>query len=318
MKRFERDGRQRAAFAALVSAIAAFALTSPYAEEARSAAAPRSGAAPAAAVGLPEFQPKSFVPGQAVTAYVLLDAAGASWHEESLTPSQPKPSGNDAQDLLSVSIKVRSGMPLLAVRFIAWRPGRGQLPSVTVGGLVTPGVPFSCGTALADGNDAPPVAMGQLEPEDARLKIYLSGGAVLALGVALFAAASNLGPALRALKERRAFAAARKDIDRVIAELSGSPGRPEDWSALCASLRRFVGIRTGIDWIAITSGEAKALPQDAIPGMTQPEASEVLAMGDRARFAVEFGEDFGKALTLAGSVAARIDDAVLKAREAAE
>lgn len=268
--------------------------------------------AQAGVVGVPEFDPPTFKPGQAVTVYALVDPAGAPWTEEALSSGLPAPSSIDAPALLSASLRSRSGMPLLVVRFVPWRPGSGVVPSLTVGGLSTPPLRFSCASALADGNDAPPEYAGQLEPAGFRLKLYLSGGAALAACVAAVLAAAKLVPAIRELARRRAFAAARSEFDAALAALASARGGPDDWAVLCSCLRRFVGARAGADWSALTSGEAAAMPKESLPGEVQPEASAVLSMGDRARFSGA-GEDFGRALALAAEIGARLDEAMAAA-----
>lgn len=272
--------------------------------------------AQAGVLGVPEFDPPTFKPGQAVTVYALMDPAGTAWSEETLSTGLPEAASGDAPGLLSVSLRSRSGMPLLVVRFVPWRPGSGAVPPLTVGGLSTPPLRFSCASALADGNDAPPEYAGQLEPAGFRLKLYLSGGAALAACVAAVFAAAKLVPAIRELARRKAFAAARSEFDAALAALASSRGGAEDWAVLCSCLRRFVGARAGTDWSALTSGEAAALPKDSLPGEVQPEASAVLAMGDRARFSGA-GEDFGRALALAAEIGARLDEAIAASMEPA-
>jgi hypothetical protein len=268
--------------------------------------------APAMLAATAEFDPPSFVPGQVVGLYARLDAGAALWRAETVA-SDLRGTKDDGPRILSASLMERSGAPLLVVRFVAWRPGQGSIPSMSVGGLVTPPLKYSCSSALAEGGTEPPQAIGQLDPPGLFPRLYLIGGLALLSTVALVIGAAKLVPWLRRLKARKTFARVRREYDALLARLEGGRGSTAAWTELCAGLRLFLSRRTGLDWMAITSVEAAALPADCAPGQVQPAAAAILAMGDEARFAGRTGLDLNQALASARSIGERLDSALAPA-----
>ncbi len=266
-------------------------------------------AVPARLAAPVEFDPPSFVPGQGVSMYARLDAGTASWRVE--TVSSGLPVGQDGfLRILSASLLERSGAPLLVVRFVAWHPGQGSIPSMTVGGLVTPPLKYTCSSALAEGGTEPPEPIGQLDPPGLFPRLYLIGGLALVSAIVLAIGAARIVPWLRLLKARKAFASVRRDYDELLGRLERSRGDASAWAELCTGLRLFLSRRTDLDWLALTSVEAAELPLDCVPGDIQPAAAAILSMGDEARFAGRLDVDLGLALAAARSVGDRLDAAL--------
>jgi hypothetical protein len=204
----------------------------------------------------------------------------------------------------------RSGAPLLVVRFVAWETGQGSIPSMTVGGLVTPSFQYSCSSALAEGGTEPPLPIGQLDPPGLFPRLYLIGGLALVSVIGLAIGAARFIPWLRLLKARRIFMKVRREYDELLDRLEREKGGPAAWAELCTGLRAFLSRRTGLDWRALTSVEAAGLPIDSVPGEVQPAAATILSMGDEARFAGRLDVDLGLALVTARTIGDRIDAAL--------
>jgi hypothetical protein len=185
---------------------------------------------------------------------------------------------------------------------------------MSVGGLMTPPLKYSCSSALAEGGTEPPQALGQIDPPGLFTRLYLIGGIALFSAVVLVIGAVRLVPWLRSLKARKAFARVRRDYDELLVRLEREKVDPAAWTDLCAGLRLFLSLRTGLDWLAVTSVEAADLPVDCAPGQVQPEAAAILAMGDEARFAGRHGLDLHHAITTARSIGDRLDAALAPAR----
>jgi hypothetical protein len=256
-----------------------------------------------------EFDPPYFVAGQGVAMYARLDAGTSSWRAETLSSGLPGGQDGDPR-ILSASLLERSGAPLLVVRFVAWRPGQGSLPSMNVGGLVTPPLKYSCSSALAEAGTEPPQPIGQLDPPGLFARLYLIGGLALVSAIVSVIGAARFVPWLRLLKARKAFARVRRDYDELLSRLGRGKGSAAAWAELCAGLRLFLSRRTGLDWLALTSVEAARLPPDCVPGEVQPAAAAILSMGDEARFAGRLDIDLGEALMNARSVGDRLDAAL--------
>jgi len=256
-----------------------------------------------------EFDPPSFVPGQIVAIYARLDAAAAKWHVETL--SSGLHAGQESSPrILSASLTERSGAPLLVVRYVAWNPGQGYIPSMTIGGLVTPSLKYSCSSALAEGGTEPPLSIGQLDPPGLFPRLYVIGGLMLVSAIGFVIGAARFIPWLRLLKVRRSFARVRREYDELLGRLEREKDGPAAWAELCNGLRLFLSHRTGLDWLALTSVEAAELPVDCLPGGVQPAAASILSMGDEARFAGRLDIDMGLALETARSIGERIDAAL--------
>jgi hypothetical protein len=261
--------------------------------------------------GRVEFVPASFVPGQLVTLYATLDPGDARWAEA--TPGAVSvDAGENGPSVLSVAMEKRSGAPLLVVRFVAWRAGPGFLPAMTVGGLESPRIRFECVSALADGDLRSPEPLPQLEPPGLYARLYLLGGALLVVIVAGLAAATKAAPWFRALAAKRAFAAARREFDESLAMIAGIGSQTAAWAELCSVVRRFVGLRSGKDWSALTASEVESLPEDAAPGGVLGDVASILATGDAVRFAGRRDSPIGAGVSLAGSIADRLDEACLE------
>jgi hypothetical protein len=265
-------------------------------------------AAGPATPGPPEFEPATFVPGDVVTLYSRLEAGAATWRVETVSSGFVEPPGREPQ-ILSAAIEKRSGAPLLVVRFVPWRPGTGQLPELTVGGLEIPRIRFECGSALSGGDSSPPRPMPQLDPPGLYARLYAIGGAFIVAVLAAVIAVTKAVPWLRSMLWRWSFAAARRDLDDMLARLAGGAGGPDAWAELCSGLRRFVGLRSLADWMPLTPSEISLLPGDATPGGVGQDAAILLSMGDEARFAGGPGLDIRAGVETARSIADRLDAA---------
>lgn len=266
------------------------------------------------AVGRVEFEPPSFVPGEPVTAYATLDPRGASWSEAE--PGDVAADEGDAgPNVLSAAMEKRSGSPVLVVRFVAWRAGPGFLPEMSVGGLAVPRIRFECGSALADGDLRPPEPLPQLDPPGLYARLYLLGGALLVAAVVGVGAATRAAPWFRALAEKRAFALARREFDESLARIARMEPETAAWAALCSAVRRFVGLRSGVDWDALTASEVESLPDDAAPGGVRGDVALLLANGDSVRFARRRASSIAEGVGLAASIACRLDEACRAAAE---
>jgi len=263
----------------------------------------------ASLAGPVEFDPPTFVPGQSVAMYARLDAGTASWRVETLSSGLPGGQDNGPK-IVSASIVERSGAPLLVVCFVAWHPGQGSLPSMAVGGLVTPPFQYSCSSALAEGGTEPPRSIGQLDPPGLFPRLYLIGGLVLVFTIVSAIGVTRLVPYLRFLKARRAFLLVRHDYDELLDRLEREAASAAAWAELCNGLRLFLSLRTGFEWRALTSIEAAALPLDCVPGDVQPAAASILSMGDEARFAGRLNIDLALALAAARTIGDRLDAAL--------
>lgn len=255
-----------------------------------------------------EFSPRRFVPGDTVTARIALAAPAGGWRAEAL--DGPAPVGMDEPTVLSLELEPGSEGPSLVVRFIPWVAGETRLPELRVGGLVVPSVPVACGSALAEKGEAPPAAFAQLAPEGLYARLYLLAGLGLALVVASLAAFLKGLPAFKAFLARRAERLARKALDEALRGMSGSG--PEAWAVLCAALRRFAGIRAGLDLLPLTPGELRALGPGALPGAVTPELAALLETGDEVRYGGR-DADAAEAVASATALADRMD-AALEAR----
>lgn len=263
-------------------------------------------------VGPVEFSPSSFVPGEVVTAVALLDPGAAPWTEETVSAGFPETSEVDPH-VLSATLRARRGAPLLVVRFVAWQPGPGALPNVVVGGLEIPRIRFDCGSALQDGNRAAPEPLPQLNRPGLYARLYALGGMLLVAVLGGLAVAARAAPWFKALKARRAFALVRREFDEMLTRLGTAGSGPAAWTELCAGLRRFAGLRSGTDLSAMTASEVSALPEDAIPGGAVGDIAGLLAMGDDVRFAGTLTAGLSEAVSAARSIAARVDEALLRA-----
>jgi len=262
-----------------------------------------------------EFSPPAFVPGEVVTAYVRLDPGAARWSEASQV-SGFSDAGEDGPSVLSAALESRKGAPLLVVRFSAWRAGPGFLPEFSIGGLDIPRLRFECGSALAAGDLRAPEALPQLDYPGLYTRLYLIGGALLVSVVVGLAAVAKAIPWLRALRSRWAFTRARKEFDELLDRLAAGGQGPAAWAELCHGVRRFSGLRAGLDLGAMTASEVLALPEGAIPGDVGLDVAALLAAGDAVRFAGNRDRQLGGSVEQARLIAARIDEAVVAAAAA--
>jgi len=265
-----------------------------------------------AAVGRLEFSPPSFVPGELVTAYATLDPQGARWAEAAPGPITVD-AGENGPSVLSVAMEKRSGDPVLVVRFAAWRAGPGFLPAMSVGGLAVPRIRFDCGSALAGGDLRSPDPLPQLDPPGLYARLYLLGGALLVAAVVGIGAVAKAAPWFRALAAKRAFSLARRQFDESLKRIAGVEPEATAWAELCSAVRRFVGLRAGGDWNALTASEVEALPDDAAPGGVRADVAALLADGDAIRFARMRGSSLAEGVGLAASIADRLDEACIAA-----
>lgn len=260
------------------------------------------------------FDPPTFAPGVPVTVQLSVQPLAATWTEVTLTSGFADP-GRFGPQILSATTTRRGGIgrdaasPLITVRFVAWKPGPGALPALTLGGLSIPPLRFECQSSLAAGDRRSPEPLPQLDPPGLYRQLYMLGGAVIlvTLGVILFA--TRMVPWLRALADRWAYAQARREFDTMLERLEHESGSAEDWAVFCAGLRRFAGSRARLDLSALTASELAALGSDAIPGGVGAEASALVSIGDEVRFAGRSGPHLASATARARSLADALDQA---------
>lgn len=275
--------------------------------------------APEAVIVRVEYDPPTFYPGQAALAYATLDPGTASWGEAVLAVVPGREDGADdgaegddeagppEVEVLSARLERRGGQPVLIVRFVPWTAGRGRIPGMELGGLSVPGLRFDCASALT--SLSPPVPMPQLEPPGLRLRLYLAGGVVLVALLVGLAAAFRAAPWFGAIKARWAAARSRREFDDILESIGSLKPETAAWAALCAAVRRFVGIRTGVDWSAMTASEIALSPEGPVPGPTRDAAAAILSSGDAARFAGLAEASLADAVVAARAVADRLDEA---------
>lgn len=260
------------------------------------------------------FDPPTFAAGVPVTVQLSTRPVSAAWTETQLSSGFADP-GRFGPQILSAAVARRGGIgrdagsPLITVRFVAWKPGPGALPALTLGGLLIPQIHFECQSVLAPTDRRTPEPLPQLDPPGLYTQLYMLGGAVIlvALGTILFV--TRLVPWLRALADRWAYAQARKEFDAVLERLEHEDGASEHWAEFCAALRRFAGGRAGLDLGALTAGELAALAADALPAGVGPETAALVSMGDEVRFAGRAGPRLADATARARAVADALDAA---------
>jgi len=270
---------------------------------------PDSGRAVPVVIEAVRFDPPVFAPGARVTVELSAQPLKAAWTEVTLSGGFADP-GRFGPQILSAAVTRRGGLgrdagaPVITVRFVAWKPGPGSLPALTLGGLLIPPVRFECQSSLAPGDRRPPEPLPQLEPPGLYAQLYMLGGAVIlvALGAILFV--TKMVPWLRAIADRWAYAQARKEFDAMLERLERGAGSAADWAVLCSGLRRFAGSRARLDLSAMTGSELAALGTDALPGGAGPETAALLVAGDDVRFG--------------GRRNARLADAAARARALAD
>lgn len=262
-----------------------------------------------------EFDPPAFYPGQATLAYATLDAGTASWSEATLAVVPGRVDGADGAaetgaaevEVLSARLERRGGQPVLIVSFVSWSAGAGLVPGMEIGGLAVPGLRFDCDSALT--SLTPPVPMPQLEPPGLRFKLYLAGGVALVALLVGLTVALRAAPWLKAIKARWAAARSRREFDDILDSIGGLEPETAAWAALCAAVRRFVRLRAGVDWSALTASEIALLPEGPVAGPIRDDAAAILSSGDAARFAGASEGSIADAVAAARSVADRLDEA---------
>ena len=256
-----------------------------------------------------EFDPVSFVPGDKVLLIARFDPAGLPWNEVRETSGFP---GMDDTDLsiLSAAIERRSGAPVLVLQFIPWKAGRGQLPSLNIGGVIFPVIGFEAMSSL--GTDlSPPRARPQLEPPGLRLRVYIATGLLLTFVVAVLVFLSLVLPWLRRLKARWDFARVRREFDARLAMLDDNDGLDANaWARLCGSLRWYLEARTKLPWMAMTASESAEVQDALIASDLVAETTGILHAGDEVRFAGKNNAALPAALASARSIADRLDKAL--------
>lgn len=280
---------------------------------------PDSGRAVPVVIDVVRFDPPTFTPGATVTVVLSAQPLKAAWTEATLSTGLADP-GRFGPQILSAAVTRRggpgrdAGAPVITVRFVAWKPGPGSLPALTLGGLLIPPVRFECQSSLASGDRRPPEPLPQLEPPGLYAQLYMLGGAfiLVALGAILFV--TKMVPWLRALADRRAYAQVRKEFDAMLERLEHGADGAADWAVLCSGLRRFAGSRARLDLSAMTASELAALESDALPGGAGPETAALLAAGDEVRFGGRHNARLAEAAARARAIADALDAATAPRR----
>ncbi|TFG83844.1 MAG: hypothetical protein E4H20_04640 [Spirochaetales bacterium] len=256
-----------------------------------------------------EFDPAAYSTGQVVTAIVVWDDSGTRWIPERMNSSFPD-SGEDGPTILSAQTQERGGRPMLVIRFIAWKPGPGVLPSLYVGGQAFPPIPVDAVSVLPSLGRANPEPLPQLEPPGLKARVYLMvGGFLLTVLVSIFVA-FRLIPWLRALRAHWAFRRARREFGSVLAYLRESSGGADAWAVLGTALKRYLGTRSEVDFLPLTPREIAGLPLESVPGAVGPDAAVILSVGEFVRFGGSTDGDLPAALALAEALAETIEAAV--------
>jgi hypothetical protein len=256
-----------------------------------------------------EFDPPDFTVGQEVTMTLSWDAAGRHWQPERLSDGLPQSA--DGPTLLWAETSERQGRPSLSVRFIAWQPGASVLPALSLSGREFPPVTLEAASMLDRVGRAAPEPFAQLEPGGLRSRLYLLAGSVLLFCLLALFAAMKMLPWLRALMAHWAFLRARKEFDGVIRYLRDAGEQGADaWAVLARALKRYLGSRSTVDFLPLTSGEIASLPVERVAGGVLPDAAAILSAGDYLRFGARASGDLSAALDLASSLADRLERAL--------
>jgi hypothetical protein len=256
-----------------------------------------------------EFDPPDFTVGQEVTMTLSWDAAGKHWQPERLSDGLPESANGPT--LLWAETFERRGRPALSVRFIAWRPGAGALPALSLSGREFPPITLEAASILDRVGRAAPEPFAQLEPGGLRSRLYLLAGSALLFCLFALFAALKLLPWLRALMAHWAFLRARKEFDGVIQYLRDAGEQGADaWAVLARALKRYLGSRSALDFFPLTSSEIAALPVEKVAGGVLPDAAAILSAGDYLRFGARASGDLYAALDLASSLADRLERAL--------
>ncbi len=256
-----------------------------------------------------EFDPPEFTVGQEVTMSLSWDAAGERWLPERI--SEGLPVSANGPSLLWAETLERRGRPVLSVRFIAWQAGTSALPALSLSGREFPPVAIEAASLLDSLGRAAPEPFAQLEPSGLRSRLYLFAGAVLALALFALFAAFKLLPWLRAFLAHWAYLRARKDFDGVLQYLRDAGEQGSDaWAVLSRALKRYLGSRSSVDFLPLTSGEIASLPADRVAGGVLPDAAAILSAGDYLRFGARAAGDLFSALDLASALADRLEAAL--------
>jgi hypothetical protein len=263
-----------------------------------------------------EFDPPDFVAGDRVSLVARFDAAGLAWDDVRKTAGFPDP-GEAGPTVLSAVIERRSGAPVLVVQFIPWKAGRGQLPTLVVGGLSFPSISFEAMSSLGTGLE-PPLPRPQLEPPGLRARVYIASGFLLTIVVGILVFVSVVLPWLRRLMARWTFIRIRREFEARLALLDGHSGVPADaWALLCSSMRWFLEARTSLPWLSMTPAESATVRDASIGAELVAEATQLLLEGDEVRFAGRLEADLPAGLSSARSIADRLDQALVPVRHPA-
>jgi hypothetical protein len=212
----------------------------------------------------------------------------------------PPAPGDGSLELRYLSLSKSASSWELKLRFVAWTPGPGRIPPLSLRGLQIPAIAFQTESALGPGDRelAPPKA--QRDPRGTWLYLYGFVGLLVLLAAAGLGFATYVLPGARALIARWKAAQARKALERSLSFLEGSIGEVEPavfYAALARALRVYLSLRVLPEAPMLTPRELGLLPEARFPapGIREAAAS-ALAETDEARFGPQGGRPSAAAM----------------------
>jgi len=256
------------------------------------------------AVSGTSFSPSPFHVGDRVTAKARIEDSAAAPEPFQLLPGSGLPSGGGNPELLSASLEADSTGSYLRVVFVAWSPGRGNLPSLAAGGMRFPPIAFETASVLGPGERDPSPPLPQRDPPGT--SVYLYSIVALLVGVALVALATVfwLLPGARALLSRLRARGAFRTLSRSLEWLEANAGVADPapfYALLSHALRLYLARRLIEEAEALTPREIRELPALRFPDAEyRDELAELLLEADRARWGNLEASGAGSVATAAG------------------
>ncbi|HUX41838.1 MAG TPA: hypothetical protein VMV83_11795 [Rectinemataceae bacterium] len=236
------------------------------------------------------FEPARFYAGEKVRALVALGPGNPGIPAFSIDKGQ----GFGALDarpeleILGASLSSTKAGWLYSVTFIAWAPGVGTIPSLSIGGLRFPAIEYAAIATTGADDRVPGPRRPQVDPPGAALYLYASLALLAVIALLTLAFVYWILPGARALlvawRSREAFRLLSRTLDWLDANVEG-PER--EWYALLSrSLRIYVARRLIPEAEALTPAEIAALPPAGLPENGFKEGlSALLGESDQIRYA---------------------------------
>ncbi|MBL8966294.1 MAG: hypothetical protein JNG85_04735 [Spirochaetaceae bacterium] len=237
------------------------------------------------------FVPARFSVGEEVEAVALLAEPRRELEPFVLKEGEglPPPSPAADPELREIRLAKAGGGWELRVRFVSWKPGKAEIPTLSARGVVLPALSYETASVLGPGDREPSPPKPQRDPPGAALYLYGFAGLFLVIVLGGIGSALYLVPAARRIIAKSRAAQASRALDRSLAYLEkgiGSVAARDFYAALARSLRLYLAARVLPEAPALTPAEIAALPESRFPcpGLRE-DAAAVLAESDRARFA---------------------------------